>query len=215
MLCQAATTPEEKYNTRYPVKKRISPLKYPESSDKQGNDGDQELTPTKKIYRTPLKSKYDRKRNHARKEEKFSKMYREKKHRPHGSRKRHYDLGSRSGYRWMLYGSPLDHYYEHHHGDIHGGKVKSSWRRYAHRIAPKYGFLPSHHARRHMRYGYRNSAVSRVGGRPIVVSIHPSFKAYNMRSASVLGYGLDSLLHDVVLASKLKDGKQTKKVAYT
>lgn len=215
MVCQAVAKSEYKSSTRYPNKK---PLKYPESTNPQGSDDDQDMTPTKKPYQTPRKSDYDRKRNHARKEEKFSSMYREKKRGRHElSRKRHYDLGSRSGYRWVLYGSRLDHHYEHGHGDIPRGKVKSYWRRYAHRLAPKYAFLPSHHVRRHVRYGYRRSAVGvgRVGGRPIVVSIHPSFKAYNMRSASVLGYGLDSLLHDVVLASKLKAGKQTTKVAYT
>lgn len=216
LLCQAVAKPDDKSSTRYPVKKRIPPIKYPESPEPQSHDSDPDMTITKKPYRTPRKSEYDRKRNHPRKKENFSPMYREKKHGLHGlSRKRHYDLGSRSGYRWMLYGSPLDHNYGHDHVDIPRGKVRSHWRRYAHHLAPKYAFLPSHYARRHARYGYRRSAVGRVGGRPIVVSIHPSFKAYNMRSASVLGYGLDSLLHDVVLASKLKSGKQATKAAYT
>ena len=200
IICQVAAKPRYKYSSSSPEEKQNEQLKYSKPVQPQDKDvKEYEATSAKKPYQETPNSDRKRQRKLRRRKEKFSSMYREKKHRRRNeSPKRHYDLGSRSGYRWMLYGSPLQHHYNYRHEYPHKRGSKAYWRRYAHHIARESAY-PSHRPAPHVVYGRGRS----VDERPIVVSIHPTFKAYNMRSASVLGYGLDSLLHDVVLATKL------------
>ena len=202
IICQVAAKPRYKSSSSYPEEKQNEQLKYSKPVQPQDKDlKEYEATSAKKTYQETLNSDSKRKRKlPSRSKRKFPSMYREKKHRRRGeSPRRHYDLGSRSGYRWMLYGSPLQHHYNYHPEYPHKQRSKAYWRRYGHHIARESAFYPPHRPARHVVYGHGRS----VDERPIVVSIHPTFKAYNMRSASVLGYGLDSLLHDVVLATKL------------
>jgi hypothetical protein len=141
----------------------------------------------------------------------FPSMYHSKFHRRHYKRRsRHYDLGSRMGYHWMLYGSPFKHHRRYRARHLLRHRVKSHWRRYAKHLLPKSAFLP-HQKSRHYVHPRSRSILAGLKGRPIVVSIHPSFTAYNMRSASVLGYGLGALLEDVALATKLKIKTSKKK----
>lgn len=144
----------------------------------------------------------------------FPSLYQSKvKSRRYKPRKHQYDLGSKSGYHWMLYGSPFNRRRHFKARYPLRRRVKSYWKRYAKHLPPKSTFLPPHKARRYV-HARSKSAIAGLKGRPIVVSIHPSFKAYNMKSASVLGYGLGALLQDVALATKLKRNASKKRNSY-
>lgn len=143
----------------------------------------------------------------------FSKNAKDKKR---NSRK--YDLGSNSGYKWMLYREPIAEQKR---------KIKSNG---FHSTKQKYKFVSRHtkpvlskkslkklikklpkHGSSSSKYVVEKTGSSKYvveknlgpslqladflrAGFPITVLINPTFRANNIQSASVLGYGLRSLL---------------------
>lgn len=134
----------------------------------------------------------------------FSKNATDKKRNP-----RKYDLGSNSGYKWMLYREPIAaeqkrkiilngfHSTEQNYKFVsrHTKPVfsKKSLKKLIKKL-PKHGSgSPRYVVEKNLGPNLQ-LADFLSGGFPITVLINPTFRANNIQSASVLGYGLRSLL---------------------
>lgn len=138
----------------------------------------------------------------------FSKNAKDKKR---NSRK--YDLGSNSGYKWMLYREPIaERKRMIKSNGFHSTKQKNQFvSRHPKPVLSKKSLkklikkLPKHMSSSSKYVVVKTGSSKYVGpslqladflraGFPITVLINPTFRANNIQSASVLGYGLRSLL---------------------
>ena len=123
-------------------------------------------------------------------------------------RRRHFDLGTTSGFKWMLYREPIEKQNRkvYELNDTHSVKqvkkysIPSSYpvisKKSLKKLIKKISVHPPISSKYMGKYRYRKNLnlTGTLQKFPITISINPMFRANNMQSASVIGYGLGDLL---------------------